>query len=49
MTVVEQIDFADVIGVDDTAVCHMGFLKDRDANAVILHRRYAARRRRDQG
>ena len=24
----------------DTGVCHMGFFKDPDGNAVILHRRY---------
>jgi catechol 2,3-dioxygenase-like lactoylglutathione lyase family enzyme len=34
---------ADVIGIDDTGVCHMGFVKDPDGNTVILHRRYAAR------
>jgi catechol 2,3-dioxygenase-like lactoylglutathione lyase family enzyme len=27
----------------DTGVCHMGFFKDADGNAVILHRRYAPR------
>jgi catechol 2,3-dioxygenase-like lactoylglutathione lyase family enzyme len=27
----------------DTGVCHMGFFKDPDGNAVILHRRYAPR------
>jgi catechol 2,3-dioxygenase-like lactoylglutathione lyase family enzyme len=34
---------AQVIGVDDTGVCHMGFVKDPDGNTVILHRRYAPR------
>ena len=37
---------ADVVGIEDTGVCHMGFVKDRDGNVLILHRRYAARRRR---
>jgi catechol 2,3-dioxygenase-like lactoylglutathione lyase family enzyme len=32
---------AEVIGVDDTGVCHMGFVKDPDGNVLILHRRYA--------
>jgi catechol 2,3-dioxygenase-like lactoylglutathione lyase family enzyme len=34
---------AEVIGIDDTGVCHMGFVKDPDGNTVILHRRYAPR------
>ena len=34
---------AEVVGVDDTGVCHMGFVKDPDGNTVILHRRYAPR------
>jgi catechol 2,3-dioxygenase-like lactoylglutathione lyase family enzyme len=34
---------AEVIGIEDTGVCHMGFLKDPDGNTVILHRRYAPR------
>ena len=38
-----------VIGVEDTGVCHMGFVKDPDGNVVILHRRYAPRVRRDEG
>jgi len=37
----------EVLGIDDTGVCHMGFCKDLDGNTVILHRRYAPRRRRD--
>jgi catechol 2,3-dioxygenase-like lactoylglutathione lyase family enzyme len=32
---------AEVIGIDDTGVCHMGFVKDPDGNVLILHRRYA--------
>ena len=36
----------DVIGIEDTGVCHMGFVKDPDGNVVILHRRYAARGKR---
>jgi catechol 2,3-dioxygenase-like lactoylglutathione lyase family enzyme len=32
---------AEVIGIDDTGVCHMGFVKDLDGNVLILHRRYA--------
>ena len=34
---------AEVIGIEDTGVCHMGFVKDPDGNVVILHRRYAPR------
>jgi catechol 2,3-dioxygenase-like lactoylglutathione lyase family enzyme len=34
---------AEVLGVEDTGVCHMGFCKDPDGNTVILHRRYAPR------
>jgi predicted enzyme related to lactoylglutathione lyase len=32
----------EVMGVVDTGVCHMGFVKDPDGNTVILHRRYAS-------
>ena len=32
-----------VMGVEDTGVCRMGFVRDPDGNTVILHRRYAAR------
>jgi catechol 2,3-dioxygenase-like lactoylglutathione lyase family enzyme len=39
----------DVIGVDDTGVCHMGFVRDLDGNVLILHRRYAPREPREQG
>jgi catechol 2,3-dioxygenase-like lactoylglutathione lyase family enzyme len=40
---VEEVRAAggDVIGIDDTGVCHMGFVKDPDGNVLILHRRYA--------
>jgi catechol 2,3-dioxygenase-like lactoylglutathione lyase family enzyme len=34
---------AEVMGIEDTGVCHMGFVKDPDGNTVILHRRYASR------
>jgi catechol 2,3-dioxygenase-like lactoylglutathione lyase family enzyme len=34
---------AEVIGIEDTGVCHMGFVKDPDGNVLILHRRYASR------
>jgi catechol 2,3-dioxygenase-like lactoylglutathione lyase family enzyme len=34
---------ADVIGIEDTGVCHMGFVRDPDGNVLILHRRYAER------
>jgi catechol 2,3-dioxygenase-like lactoylglutathione lyase family enzyme len=37
----------DVLGVVDSGVCHMGFVKDPDGNVVILHRRYAPKVRRD--
>jgi catechol 2,3-dioxygenase-like lactoylglutathione lyase family enzyme len=37
---------ADVIGVEDSGVCTMGFVKDPDGNVLILHRRYAPRKRR---
>jgi catechol 2,3-dioxygenase-like lactoylglutathione lyase family enzyme len=39
---------AEVIGIDDTGVCHMGFVKDPDGNVLILHRRYAAKVPRGQ-
>ena len=38
----------EVIGIEDTGVCHMGFVKDPDGNVIILHRRYAERKRRDE-
>jgi catechol 2,3-dioxygenase-like lactoylglutathione lyase family enzyme len=34
---------AKVIGIQDTGVCLMGFVKDLDGNVLILHRRYAPR------
>jgi catechol 2,3-dioxygenase-like lactoylglutathione lyase family enzyme len=34
---------ADVIGIQDSGVCHMGFVKDPDGNVLILHRRYMPR------
>jgi catechol 2,3-dioxygenase-like lactoylglutathione lyase family enzyme len=37
---------AEVMGIEDSGVCHMGFVKDPDGNIVILHRRYAPRERR---
>jgi catechol 2,3-dioxygenase-like lactoylglutathione lyase family enzyme len=37
---------AEVIGIEDSGVCHMGFVKDPDGNVLILHRRYAPRERR---
>ena len=40
---------AEVIGIEDSGVCHMGFVKDPDGNVIILHRRYAPREKRDTG
>jgi catechol 2,3-dioxygenase-like lactoylglutathione lyase family enzyme len=40
---------AEVIGIEDSGVCHMGFVKDPDGNVLILHRRYAPKERRDAG
>jgi catechol 2,3-dioxygenase-like lactoylglutathione lyase family enzyme len=40
---------AEVIGIEDTGVCHMGFVKDPDGNVLILHRRYAPKEKRGQG
>jgi catechol 2,3-dioxygenase-like lactoylglutathione lyase family enzyme len=37
---------ADVMGIEDTGVCHMGFVRDPDGNVLILHRRYAERVKR---
>ena len=34
---------AEVVGIQDSGVCHMGFVKDPDDNVLILHRRYAPR------
>jgi catechol 2,3-dioxygenase-like lactoylglutathione lyase family enzyme len=36
----------EVVGIHDSGVCHMGFCKDLDGNTLILHRRYAPRRKR---
>ena len=36
----------EVIGIEDSGVCHMGFVKDPDGNVLILHRRYAPRGKR---
>jgi catechol 2,3-dioxygenase-like lactoylglutathione lyase family enzyme len=36
----------EVIGIVDSGVCHMGFVKDLDGNVLILHHRYAERVRR---
>jgi catechol 2,3-dioxygenase-like lactoylglutathione lyase family enzyme len=33
----------------DTGVCHMAFFKDPDGNALMLHRRYAPKEKREQG
>jgi predicted enzyme related to lactoylglutathione lyase len=35
-----------VMGIEDTGVCHMGFVRDPDGNVLILHRRYAPKVRR---
>ena len=40
---------AEVMGIEDTGVCHMGFVRDPDGNVVILHRRYKPREKRGQG
>lgn len=40
---------AEVIGIEDTGVCHMGFVKDPDGNVLILHCRYAPKVRRGEG
>jgi catechol 2,3-dioxygenase-like lactoylglutathione lyase family enzyme len=39
----------DVIGIEDSGVCHMGFVKDLDGNVLILHRRYTPKEKRGQG
>ncbi len=45
---VEEVRAAggEVLGVQDSGVCHMGFCKDPDGNVLILHRRYTPRGRR---
>jgi catechol 2,3-dioxygenase-like lactoylglutathione lyase family enzyme len=42
---VEEVRAAggEVMGIEDSGVCHMGFVKDPDGNVLILHRRYAPR------
>ena len=42
---VEEVRSAggEIIGIEDSGVCHMGYVKDPDGNVVILHRRYAPR------
>ena len=39
----------EVIGIEDSGVCHMGFVKDLDGNVLVLHRRYAPKVKREQG
>jgi catechol 2,3-dioxygenase-like lactoylglutathione lyase family enzyme len=34
---------AEVMGIEDSGVCLMGFVKDPDGNVLILHRRYKPR------
>jgi catechol 2,3-dioxygenase-like lactoylglutathione lyase family enzyme len=48
---VEELRVAggEVMGIEDSGVCHMGFVKDPDGNVLILHRRYAQRERRGPG
>jgi catechol 2,3-dioxygenase-like lactoylglutathione lyase family enzyme len=47
---VEEVRAAggEVVGIEDSGVCHMGFVKDLDGNVLILHRRYAPREKRGQ-
>jgi catechol 2,3-dioxygenase-like lactoylglutathione lyase family enzyme len=33
----------EVIGIQDSGVCQMGFVRDPDGNVLILHRRYKPR------
>jgi catechol 2,3-dioxygenase-like lactoylglutathione lyase family enzyme len=40
---------AEVMGIEDSGVCHMGFVKDPDGNVLILHRRYAPKVTRAKG
>ena len=48
---VEEVKTAggEVMGIEDSGVCHMGFVKDPDGNVLILHRRYEARRKLTDG
>ena len=45
---VEEVRAAggEAMGIVDSGVCHMGFVKDLDGNTLILHRRYAPREKR---
>jgi predicted enzyme related to lactoylglutathione lyase len=45
---VEEVRAAggEVMGIEDSGVCHMGFVKDPDGNVIILHRRYTPRSKR---
>ena len=47
---VEQVRAAgaEVMGIEDSGFCHMGFVKDPDGNVIILHRRYAPKEQREQ-
>jgi catechol 2,3-dioxygenase-like lactoylglutathione lyase family enzyme len=38
----------EVMGIVDSGVCHMGFVKDPDGNTLILHHRYAPREKRGE-
>jgi catechol 2,3-dioxygenase-like lactoylglutathione lyase family enzyme len=38
----------EVMGIVDSGVCHMGFVKDLDGNVLILHRRYAPKEKRGE-
>lgn len=39
----------EVMGIVDSGVCEMGFVKDPDGNVLILHRRYAPKVPRGEG
>ena len=39
----------ELIGIEDSGVCHIGFCKDPEGNVLILHRRYAPFTRRFRG
>jgi catechol 2,3-dioxygenase-like lactoylglutathione lyase family enzyme len=47
---VEEVRAAggEVMGIVDSGVCHMGFVKDPDGNTLILHHRYAPREKRGE-
>lgn len=47
---VEEVRAAggEVMGIVDSGVCHMGFVRDLDGNVLILHRRYAPKVKRGQ-